>query len=267
MGWALDGEVAVPCQRLRLGRDATVEAPDGKVCLTPGQTDIFFSSDRICPIGSGIVCAMTNGAINCGDCVPATPETSHLTWDKPLLTSATEWLLGDEPGATADLSETLLLLPTQQAGRRLREALATEMAKRGGGLFPPQTATSALMLVDEESAEPVADTVVCLWHWVNVLQGEALGRYSALFPQLPSVVDFNWCRLMAQSLHELRGTLVDASWDCAAVAESAHCEKESRRWKDLAKLELVYRASLAKVGLRDVHDAKRAAAAKPVLPK
>ncbi|MBT4901733.1 MAG: hypothetical protein HON54_07485, partial [Verrucomicrobia bacterium] len=104
-----------------------------------------------------------------------TPETSYLTWEKPLLTSATEWLLAGETGTTADLSETLLLLPTQQAGRRLRESLAAEMAKRGGGLFPPQMATPALMLVDEESAETVADTVACLWHWVNVLQSESLG--------------------------------------------------------------------------------------------
>ncbi len=206
---------------------------------------------------------MTNGAINCGDCVAAAPTTSYLTWDKPLLTSATEWLLADESGATANLSETLLLLSTQQAGRRLREALANAMAKRGGGLFPPQTATPAIMLADEESA----DTVACLWHWVNVLQSESLGRYSALFPKSPSVVDFNWCRQMARSLHELRGTLVDANCDCAAVAESEHCDKERDRWKDLAKLESVYRESLAKVGLRDVHDAKRTAAAKPVLPK
>ena len=210
---------------------------------------------------------MTNGAINCGDCVAAAPTTSYLTWDKPLLTSATEWLLADESGATANLSETLLLLSTQQAGRRLREALANAMAKRGGGLFPPQTATPAIVLVDEESAETVADTVACLWHWVNVLQGESLGRFPALFPQLPSSVDYNWRRLMARSLHELRGTLADADWDCTGVAESERCEKEQSRWQDLAKLESVYRESLAKVGLRDVHDAKRTAAAKPVLPK
>jgi ATP-dependent helicase/nuclease subunit B len=190
-----------------------------------------------------------------------------MTWDRPLLTSAVEWLLADAGNVVADLRERLLLLPTRQAGRRLREALATEMDKRGGGLFPPQMATPAILLVDEESAEPVADSVACLWHWVHVLRGEALGRFPALFPQLPAVVDLNWCRSMARSLHELRGTLVDAGWDCAAVAESAHCEKESRRWKDLAKLESVYRNSLAKVGLRDGHDAKRAAAAKPVLPK
>ena len=105
---------------------------------------------------------MTNGSIDCGHCVAATPKTSYVTWDKPLLTSATEWLLAGESGVSADLTETLLLLPTRQAGRRLRETLATEMAKRGGGLFPPQTATPALMLAAEESAEPVADTVVCL---------------------------------------------------------------------------------------------------------
>ena len=210
---------------------------------------------------------MMNGSIDCGHCVTETPETSYLPWDKPLLTSVTEWLLAGETGTTADLSETLLLLPTQQAGRRLRESLAAEMAKRGGGLFPPQTATPALMLVDEESAETTADTVACLWHWVNVLQSESLGRYSALFPQLPSGLDFNWCRLMARSLHELRGTLVDANQDCATVAESGHVDPERARWEDLAKLESVYRESLAKVGLRDVHDAKRAVAAKPVLPK
>ena len=195
------------------------------------------------------------------------PKTTYLTWDKALLTSATEWLLADESKDSADLSATLLLLPTQQAGRRLREALATEMARRGGGLFPPQTALPAVMLAGGESGEPIADTVACLWHWVNVLQGESIGRCAALFPRLPSVVDFNWCRLMARSLHELRGALVDAGWDCAAVARSEHCEKESQRWKDLAKLESVYRASLAKAGLRDMHDARRTVAAKPVLPK
>ncbi|RTZ69554.1 MAG: hypothetical protein DSZ35_02325 [Verrucomicrobia bacterium] len=210
---------------------------------------------------------MMSSPIESSEGMGVAPKITYLTWDKPLLTSATEWLLADESSDSADLSATLLLLPTQQAGRRLREALATEMARRGGGLFPPQTALPAVMLAGGESGEPIADTVACLWHWVNVLQGESIGRCAALFPRLPSVVDFNWCRLMARSLHELRGALVDAGWDCAAVARSEHCEKESQRWKDLAKLESVYRKSLAKAGLCDVHDARRAVAAKPVLPE
>ncbi|MED5381239.1 MAG: hypothetical protein VYC47_01610, partial [Verrucomicrobiota bacterium] len=208
-----------------------------------------------------------NEPIQSGEGMGAAPNTTYLPWDKPLLTSASEWLLAGESGATADLSATLLLLPTRQAGRRLREALATEMAKRGGGLFPPHTATPALMLTGDEVDDTVADTVACHWHWVNALQGGALGRYSTLFPRLPSMVDFNWCRLMARSLHELRSTLVDAGCDCTAVAESEHVDAEQFRWRDLAKLESTYRASLAKAGMRDPHDAKRAAAAEPMLPK
>ena len=195
----------------------------------------------------------------------ADPKTTYLTWDKPLLTSATEWLLADSGERLADLSDTMLLLPTQQAGRRLREVLAAEMAKRGGGLFPPRVSTPAIMLTGDEADDSVAESLACHWHWVSVLQGEALGRYPSLFPRLPSVVDFNWCRQMARSLHELRGTLVDAGLDCAAVAESGHAEEERARWENLTRLESVYRTSLAKVGLHDTHDAKRAAAAKPVL--
>jgi len=194
------------------------------------------------------------------------PKKTYLHWDRPLLTSATEWLLGDSRERLVDLSDTLLLLATQQAGRRLREALATEMAKGGGGLFPPQTAPPAVMLNGDEADEMVAETVACKWHWISVLQREALGRYTALFPRLPLVVDFNWCRQMARSLHDLRGLLVDADLDCAAVVESGYCDEEHARWEDLAKLESVYRDSLAKVGLRDVHDAKRANVAKPMLP-
>ena len=194
------------------------------------------------------------------------PKKTYLHWDRPLLTSATERLLTDSGERLVDLSDTLLLLPTRQAGRRLREALAAEMAKRGGGLFPPQIASPAVMLKGDESDDTVAEAVACQWHWVNVLQGEALARYNALFPRLPSVVDFNWCRQMARSLHDLRGTLVDADLDCTAVAESAHCVEEQARWADLAKLEAAYRVSLNEVGLRDAHDAKREAAANLMLP-
>ena len=70
---------------------------------------------------------------------------------------------------------------------------------------------------------------------------------------------------MARSLHALRGTLVDADLDCASVAEREECA-ERGRWRDLAKLEAVYRQTLEQVGLVDVNDAKRDAATGPELP-
>ncbi len=120
---------------------------------------------------------MTNRSIDCGHCVAAAPNTTYLPWDRPLLSSASEWLLAGETGGTADLSATLLLMPTRQAGRRLREALVAAMARRGGGLFPPHTATPALMLTGDEADDAIADTVACFWHWVNVLKGESVGRF------------------------------------------------------------------------------------------
>ena len=194
------------------------------------------------------------------------PKTIYLPWNRPLINSSSEWLLAGCDDRLADLSDTLLLLPTRQSGRRLREALASDMAKRGGGIFPPQTATPAVMLLGEGEDDTIAETVACQWHWVNVLQQETLEFYSALFPRFPPVVDFNWYRQMARSLHELRGTLVDAGLDCIAVSESAHGGEEQARWEDLAKLESAYRSSLAEVGLRDVHDAKREIATTPKLP-
>ena len=56
------------------------------------------------------------------------PKKTYFPWGRPLLSSATEWLLADSDERLVDLSDGLLLLPTQQAGRRLREALATAMA-------------------------------------------------------------------------------------------------------------------------------------------
>ena len=112
---------------------------------------------------------MADESIELSEGMGAAPKTTYLPWDRPLLSSASEWLLAGETGGTADLSATLLLMPTRQAGRRLREALAAAMARRGGGLFPPHTATPALMLTGDEADDAIADTVACFWHWVNVL--------------------------------------------------------------------------------------------------
>jgi transposase len=70
---------------------------------------------------------------------------------------------------------------------------------------------------------------------------------------------------MARLLHELRGTLAEGGLDFAAVAEGGHCPEEAGRWQDLMKLEAAYRKLLGQHV--DLHDAKRAAAERPALPK
>jgi len=187
-------------------------------------------------------------------------EIVYLPWDRPMLTTAVDWLLAEQGDGIPEFGECLLLLPTRQAGRRLREALAWACKERGG-IFPPRTATPFQLL---QSASPqVASEVACIGHWVQVLEGNILEKCTALFPRLPEQRNFIWRRKMAECLHALRGTLLEGEWDCALVAASVHCEEEPLRWQNLADLEAVYRKRLAKSGLQDLHDAKREAADAP----
>ena len=192
------------------------------------------------------------------------PKKHYLNWDRPLLSLSTEWLLSLSSERSLDLSDTLILLPTQQSGRRLREALAVTIGKGGGGLFSPRMATPSILL-SSDGAQNLTDELACIWHWVHILQTQNLKHFHALFPRIPPRVDFNWCRLIARSLHELRGRLVDAGLDCASVASMDCCE-EKGRWQELVELESAYRMSLQNVGLMDLHDAKRELAASPELP-
>ena len=191
----------------------------------------------------------------------ARPSIVYNEWDKPLLTVAVNWLLGDVPVRVADLREWQLVLPTRQAGRRLREALAWEMDQRDGALFPPLTGTPwQLVQADKKNA---ATELACMWHWDRVLADANLTQYRSLFPRLPENRDAAWRRQLARTLHEMRGTLAEGGLDCAAVAMADDCP-EPTRWRDLKKLEAAYRRSLG--DLQDVHDAKCAAAKNPTLP-
>ena len=190
------------------------------------------------------------------------PPVKYFEWNQPLLTSAVDWLLADTPAGVADLRDQLLLLPTRQAGRRLREALAWEMHERGGALFPPMTATPWHLV---RPAEESASELSCLWQWECTLEQADLRKLKILFPQPPAKPDSSWRRQMARLLHALRGTLAEGGLDFAEVAEGGHCPEEAGRWQDLMKLEAAYRKLLGQHV--DLHDAKRAAAERPALPK
>ena len=82
------------------------------------------------------------------------PKKHYLDWDRPLLSLSTEWLISLSSERSLDLSDTLILLPTQQSGRRLLEALAVTMGKRGGGLLSPRMATPSILQPTTEPTEP-----------------------------------------------------------------------------------------------------------------
>jgi ATP-dependent helicase/nuclease subunit B len=190
------------------------------------------------------------------------PEIIHLPWDQPTVAAAVDWLVADAGDGRVDLSKDWVLLPTRQAGRRLREALAWACRERGG-IFPPRTGTPFQLLNPQETQ--VTPEVACIGYWVQTLEGHIVETCPNLFPALPEQRDFGWRRKMAEALHAMRATLMEGGWDCAQLVDSEHCEEEAGRWRDLARLEAAYRERLTQAGLVDYHDSRRVAAEAPDL--
>ncbi|MDI1320450.1 MAG: hypothetical protein PSW75_09715, partial [bacterium] len=67
---------------------------------------------------------------------PANLRRIFLPWDRPLPAQAAAWLARDWAGpGPLDLGGWLVIVPTRQSGRRLREALAEHAATRGSAVL------------------------------------------------------------------------------------------------------------------------------------
>ena len=90
---------------------------------------------------------------------PHTPITRHcLSWERPLLAQAVEWLAAGWGGeAPLDLANRLVVVPTRQAGRRLREALARGKAAGPGAAEADGTAALAAVAAGREPLRLRAD--------------------------------------------------------------------------------------------------------------
>jgi len=190
-----------------------------------------------------------------------------LPWDRPLLPQAVGFLAaawqGDGP---LDLAELLVVVPTRQSGRRLREALAAHAAAHGQAVFSPR-----VVLPDTLAALGVsggtASRAACLLAWIEVLRGLNLEEFRAVFPMDPPARDFAWARRLAARLLGLQAVLAEGGLRVTDVAARAGPDfPEAERWEQLARLEQRYDAALAVRRMRDPQAAKLESAAAPVLP-
>ncbi|GAI21592.1 unnamed protein product, partial [marine sediment metagenome] len=80
-------------------------------------------------------------------------ERLFLGWDAPVTAKAQEFLLPQQLSGSVDLEKELIVVPTRQAGRRLRETLALHCAKQNAALLSPHVVTPTFFLLSEN--EPV----------------------------------------------------------------------------------------------------------------
>lgn len=198
--------------------------------------------------------------------LPANVSRHFLPWDRPLLPQAVAWLARDWSGTgPLDLARWLVVVPTRQAGRRLREALAEHAAEAGQAVFPPRVVTPE-SFISQGMAAGTATRLESLLAWTEVVSGVRPEEFPALLPYEPPTRDFAWARRWAAELALLQATLAEGGLRLADVrARAGEDCPESARWGELGELERRLEVLLAARGLRDGAAARILAAREPSL--
>ncbi|MBL9152960.1 MAG: PD-(D/E)XK nuclease family protein [Verrucomicrobiales bacterium] len=185
-----------------------------------------------------------------GDAAPPAPRRHFLSWDRPLLEQAADWLLGRAGDRLPiDLSHLLVIVPTRNAGRRFREMLANLADARGTAVSPPLAAPPTILIRPQPGASglPVASELEATAAWIAVLERTDLGSLRALFPVDPPEQDFTWARGTARDLGALKRTLGEAGLGFGDVLKRLpEGHEDTPRWQDLAALEERWRQYLEK---------------------
>ncbi len=193
-------------------------------------------------------------------------ELHFLGWDAPVTTKVQQFLLPSQLQGPVDLEKQLIVVPTRQAGRRLREALALHAAEQNTALLSPRVVTPAFFLHSEHEPERVANQTEVTAVWIDVLLKADLGQYSQFFPGPESDQSFTWAMHTGDLLQRLRETLTDGAQRIADVLASfGSILEEQERWDDMARLENAYLRRLDELGLADPCEIKIRRAEAPEL--
>lgn len=197
------------------------------------------------------------------------PRRHFLPWDRPLLPQAVAWIArGWDPArGPLDLGDTLVVVPTRQSGRRLREALAEFAAAKGHAVFPPQVVLPEELAEPADGLAPVASRLESQLAWAGVLREIDLAEFREVFPLDPPARNFSWAARLAKQFQQLQKTLAENALRLADVLPRSGADApEAARWVQLAELEARYDAALDARGWRDAQSAKISAARNPAAP-
>ncbi len=155
------------------------------------------------------------------------PERVFLGWDRPFPGLLADWLLARRD----ELPSMLLVLPTAQAGRRLREMLA----EQAGAVLTPRIVTPGFFLRTESAAPEAVEHLA----WVETLEEiRDWEPYAAAFPIPPGEGEpAGWALGLARSLAGLRAGLQENALMLGDAARILSRTVEAERWQALAALE------------------------------
>jgi len=195
-------------------------------------------------------------------------ERHFVGWDAPVTDKVRQFLLPSQLLGPAELESQLIVVPTRQAGRRLREVLAVHCAGQNTALLSPQVVTPTFFLYSEHESAKVANQTEVTAVWIDVLMRADLSQYGRFFPARTAEQSFTWAMYTGGLLQRLRDTLADGGQHIADVfSEFGNLLEEQERWEDMARLEAAYLARLGGLGLEDPCDMIIRRAERPELPE
>ena len=184
-----------------------------------------------------------------------------------MLPKAVRVLMERAEGSGMLLSDCVVLVPTAEAGRRLREAMAQAAAEQGRAVSLPYVWHPEVALTWGMDRRQVASKLQERLAWTAVLARLKAGECASLFPALPETQSYAWALSVAETLMELRQLLGAGGHTMAEVAETLAGHPEEDRWRDLTKLEAQYLEVLQRQQLADVQAHKMAQAEAGPLPE
>lgn len=178
------------------------------------------------------------------------------------------WLLEARTGkASFDFHDTLIIVPTLQAGRRLREALARRCHERHTVLLSATIVTPHYFFSLNRPGAKTTNPASTMAAWAEVLLKADLAKFSDFFPKpgkLDNIDRFQWALATGDIIERLRQELADGGYTIPDVIGTHGKDlQELGRWKDLAGLEALYLQKLAGLGFADSCRVKISMADKP----
>jgi ATP-dependent helicase/nuclease subunit B len=186
------------------------------------------------------------------------PSLHFLPWEQPLAEGIAKLLIEQaSEGAARDLSEHMVIVPSQFASRLLTEKLAELAGERG--VFLPRITTPSHFLNWGDAKKLVASDEEVLLTWVGILTQIDRSQYSSLFAGGQSgPFDYESALDFAKELIRLRDELGGSreGLNFATMASKTDLF-EADRWKNLGQLEELYQARLEAAGKLDHNTLRR----------
>ncbi|MCK5404110.1 MAG: hypothetical protein KAI75_02735, partial [Desulfobulbaceae bacterium] len=115
-----------------------------------------------------------------------------LNWDAPVVHKVRDFLRPEQFPGPADFSNLLIIVPTRQAGRRLREELVLSCDALDKAMLSPRIETPAFFSAAGQSPSRLPTPAAELALWVEVLLDTDMNELQSLFPVSPATRDFPW---------------------------------------------------------------------------